>query len=71
MKTYRVEKRISSTGGLQLDGLPFREGELVEVIILSRENRSLQPGQLPIKGKVIEYINPTELVAQHDWDALR
>ena len=39
MKAYRVEKQIAANGELKLSGLPFKEGDKVEVIILSHENR--------------------------------
>ena len=35
MKAYRVEKQIAANGELKLSALPFKEGDKVEVIILS------------------------------------
>lgn len=69
MRAYRVEKRITANGALQLEALPFSEGELVEVIVLSREEQA--PRRSPVRGQVIEYIDPTEPVALDDWEALR
>ena len=37
MKAYRVEKQIAANGELKLSALPFKEGDKVEVIILSHE----------------------------------
>ncbi len=71
MKAYRVEKKVVGNGGLHLNGLPFREGELVEVIILSREEEKSRNPTSPLRGKVIQYIDPTEPVAQNDWEALK
>ena len=71
MKAYRVEKQVSANGELKLSALPFQAGEEVEVIILSREksHSSTQPSAL--HGKVLEYIDPTEPVAEGDWEVLQ
>lgn len=68
MKAYRTEKRVTANGALQLEALPFTAGELVEVIVLSRD----EPGaeRSPVRGQVLEYIDPTEPVALDDWEAL-
>ena len=70
MRAYRLEKVVSKDGGLELKALPFREGEVVEVIILSREVMASEANFKPLKGKVLKYENPTEPVAQDDWDVL-
>lgn len=70
MKAYRVEKTVAANGSLNLKGLPFGKGERVEVIVLSRGEISQNPTS-PLRGKVIEYLDPTEPVAQDDWDALK
>lgn len=36
MKAYRLEKKVGANGALQLDALPFREGETVEIIVLDQ-----------------------------------
>lgn len=72
MEAYQVEKRVEAHGVLHLNALPFREGKIVEVIVLAREGKveeSAVPS--PLRGKVIEYIAPTEPVAQKDWELLR
>ena len=71
MNAYRVEKKVAANGILQLDALPFQEGELVEVIILTREEKTRKPVSTSLRGKVIEYINPTEPVAENDWEVLK
>lgn len=71
MKAYRVEKQVVANGELKLKDLPFQAGEEVEVIILSHEkyHASIQPSEL--HGKVIEYLDPTEPVAEGDWEVLQ
>jgi len=70
MEAYRIEKKVAANGVLHLDALPFREGELVEVIVLPYRERAHKSASLFLRGKVIEYIAPTEPVAQDEWDAL-
>ena len=71
MKAYRVEKKVAANGILQLDALPFQEGELVEVIILAREAKTRKSTPTSLRGKVIEYTHPTEPVAENDWEVLK
>ena len=71
MKAYRVEKKITATGELKLKALPFQEGDEVEVIILSHESDSDPATPSPLRGKVIEYLDPTEPVAEEDWELLK
>jgi hypothetical protein len=70
MKAYRIEKEIAADGMLQLDTLPFRAGERVEIIILAAEETG-EATPVSIRGKVLEYVNPTAPVAEGDWDVLQ
>lgn len=71
MRAYRVEKIVLQDGVLELRAIPFRAGEVVEVIILSREDKGGKAHAFPLKGKVLRYERPTEPVAQDDWEALQ
>jgi hypothetical protein len=70
MRAYRVEKTLSEDGVLELRALPFRAGEIVEVIILSREDKVCEAQHFPLRGKVLRYEKPTEPVAQDEWEVL-
>ena len=70
MRAYRVETIVSQDGALDLRALPFRAGEVVEVIILSREDTERTAQDFPLRGKVLRYEQPTEPVAQDDWEVL-
>jgi hypothetical protein len=70
MRAYRVEKIVPQDGVLELRALPFRAGEVVEVIVLSREDKRHEVPDFPLKGKVLRYEKPTEPVAQDDWEVL-
>ena len=71
MRAYKVETTIPKDGVLALDALPFRPGEAVEVIILSRDEPPRETARGSLRGKVLHYERPTEPVADEDWDALR
>ena len=71
MRAYKVETTIPEDGILALDALPFRAGEVVEVIILSREEPQREAVRGSLRGKVVHYERPTEPVADEEWDALR
>jgi hypothetical protein len=70
MRAYRVEKTLSEDGVLELRALPFRAGDIVEIIILSREDRVYATQDFPLRGKVLRYEQPTEPVAQDDWEVV-
>jgi hypothetical protein len=71
MRAYKIDTTIPETGVLTLDSLPFRAGEAVEVIILSRAEQKRETVRGSLRGKVLQYDHPTEPVAEEDWDALR
>jgi hypothetical protein len=71
MEAYKIEKRITTNGVLRIDALPFLEGELVEVIILGSKRQARKSSPSSLRGQVIEYIDPTESVAQNDWEAIK
>lgn len=48
MEAYRVEKRVATNGVLHLNALPFREGELVEVIVLRRKREVPKSASSPL-----------------------
>ncbi|MCP5097966.1 MAG: hypothetical protein GY943_20655 [Chloroflexi bacterium] len=77
MKAYRIKKKVSHQGKIQLDALPFAVGEVVEIIVLESVEQDIENNTEDIstgsiaslKGSVLEYLNPTEPVAQDDWTA--
>ncbi len=70
MQTYKTEKAIPENGILTLDALPFNPRDLVEITIKLRDNKS-HADRYPLRGKVLRYDDPTEPVAQEDWDTLK
>ena len=71
METYRIETLILQNHVLTIRGVPFRAGEKVEVIILSRRRQPNRADPYPLRGKPIHYTAPFDSVAEDDWNALR
>jgi len=69
MQAYRVETTLQQDGTLTLSNLPFQAGETVEVIILVQHSVALDRQRYPLRGVPIRYVDPTEPVAQADWEA--
>lgn len=55
-------------GVLTLKNLPFNVGEKVEVIIIPRSKIKTDTNRYPFWGKPITYLNPTDPVAEADWE---
>jgi hypothetical protein len=71
MLAHRIETMITQDKTLTWENLPFHCGEQVEVIILSRRRRDSGQHRYPLRGTTIQYIDPTEPVAQDDWEVTR
>lgn len=75
MHTYRVKKKVSHQGKIQLEDLPFADGEVVEVLVFTspepetqyHSDEQLLPILDSLKGSVLDYVDPTEPVSQDDW----
>jgi hypothetical protein len=71
METYRTETTISANRALTIQGVPFRPGEKVEVIVLARPRSRSKHKRYPLRGQAIRYDRPFDSVAEDDWQALR
>lgn len=71
MKIYSIKKQMTTNGELILKSLPFKQGETVEVTIQSRDVTPTSAPAADLKGKVIEYLDPTDPVAKDEWDAIK
>ncbi len=58
-----MEIQLGEDNKLILEDLPFQSGERVEVIILSQSDKD----SYPLRGKSVNYIEPTKPVAVDDW----
>ena len=71
MQAYKTSAKIEQEGELHLAALPFRAGEEVEVIVLRQEPSVAVENPYPLRGLPIRYDDPTEPVAEEDWEALQ
>jgi len=69
MQAYRVETILEQDGTLTLSNLPLRAGEAVEVIILVQPPGLASHQPYPLRGTSVHYNEPTEPVAQEEWEA--
>lgn len=71
MVTHRIQAIVNHDKTLTLENLPFHSGEQVEVIILSHPRLESGQNRYPLRGTAIQYTDPTEPVAQDDWEVTR
>lgn len=71
MQAYKVRGHVGEDGSLTVENLPFPAGEAVEVIVLAEARKRKEQQRYPLRGTVIQYIDPTMPVAEDDWEALR
>jgi len=71
MQTYRTEKVMPENGILSIDALPFQPRDIVEVIVRLHEERKSPKDRYPLRGKILRYDDPTEPVAQNEWEVLK
>ena len=71
MLAHRIETIIGQDKTLTLENLPFYSGEQVEVIVLSRSRNESGKHPYPLRGTPVQYTDPTEPVAQEDWEVTR
>jgi hypothetical protein len=69
MSTHRTQATLIEDGALTLKDLPFHAGDSVEVIIVARSSSPDQQANYPLRGLSVRYEDPTEPVAQEDWEA--
>ena len=71
MQAYAYELTVEEKGTLILKNLPFNAGEKIDVIIIPRSGRQLGEKRYPFWGKPVTYLNPTDPVAEEDWEILQ
>jgi hypothetical protein len=71
MQQYTYELTMKKKGTITLKNLPFNIGEKIEVIIIPQSSRQQDENRYPLWGKPLTYENPTEPVAETDWEVLK
>lgn len=67
MGEYRVEVTLDRDGALSLSGLPFRAGDVVVVVVQPPPPKGVDTKRYPLHGTPINFVNPTDPVAEEDW----
>lgn len=63
---HRVRVLADEHGDLNLTGLDLAPGEEVEIVVLRHQSGT--GATFPLRGKAVEYVDPTEPVAASDWE---
>ncbi len=71
MQAYAYEHVIGKKGGITLKNLPFNVGEKIEVIIIPRLKPEQGKNRYPFWGKPISYLDPTDPIAEADWEVYK
>lgn len=71
MKEYTTEAEVGGDGRVVLDGLPFAEGERVEVTVRRSGGTTGMRDRYPLRGTVVRYDDPFGSVGEDEWEALR
>ena len=71
MYAYHFETIVPPNHELLIKSLPFRPGEAIEVIILTRHPIDSTLTLFPLRNSVLKYDDPTEPVAEADWGVLQ
>jgi hypothetical protein len=66
MYPYYYETQIVETGKLILQNLPFIKGDKIDIILMKKSIKN----DYSLRGTTFKYINPTDPVAENDWDLL-
>ncbi len=69
MNTYRIEKTVPKSRTITIDKLPFRAGQMIEIVVRTARRSRNGNKRYPLRGKLLRYIDPFEPVAQDDWEA--
>ena len=69
MQAHRAETTLSEDGVITLRDIPFRRGELVEVIVLPFSAVAASGARYPLRGTPVTLVSPTEPVADANWEA--
>lgn len=71
MEAYRYATVVKPGGKVALDQLPIKAGSSVEIIILVQPQKEQRVKRYPLHDVPITYIDPTEPVAETDWEAVQ
>lgn len=68
---YRTETKVSRGGKVTITGVPFAQGEEVEVVISRKQVPESAGERYPLRGQPIRYIEPHLGVAEDEWEVMQ
>ncbi|MBX7043263.1 MAG: hypothetical protein K1X85_10195 [Ignavibacteria bacterium] len=73
METFKTKTKVKKNHKVQIDDVPFDDGQEVEIIIsVSNKNEHYNKMIDSLKGSVLKYDNPFEsVITSDDWDLLK
>jgi len=71
MEPCRLQTTLTQDSTLVLQGLPFKAGETVEVVIRRPTPAHPDEARYELRGLPVTFLDPTEPVAESDWEAAR
>lgn len=63
LEAFRVRTRVSPSGSVTLEGLPFPPGADVEAIVIAEERSGETGARYPLRGTPYRLVDPTSPVA--------
>lgn len=69
MDTYKTRTVIKRNHKIEIENLPFDDGEDVNVIVTKAEKESDKKYEL--RGTLLKYDDPFDSVAEGDWEVLK
>lgn len=70
MQAFKIQAVVTSEHMITLK-VPFSPGDPVEVIVLGGANTEPVVNPYPLRGTLVRYDDPTEPVAENDWEAAK
>jgi len=69
MQSHHLKAIVNENNALTIEKLPFAVGETVEVIVYLAPPQPNGDNPYSLHGTAIQYENPTDPVAESDWQA--
>ena len=69
MNTYKTKTIIKRNHKIEIENLPFQDGDNVNIIVTKVENE--HESKYELRGTILKYENPFDSVAEDDWEVLK
>ncbi len=69
METFKTKAIIKKNHKIELENVPFANGDEVEIEVTLKEKNS--NNNYPLRGTLLKYDEPFEPVAEDDWEVLK